>query len=523
MILAIQDEIVSTALIAGSIVVVDDNISQVVSVGDNISQVVSVSDNLSYILQTQGWAEDASQSEQNALVSEQNALVSEQNALVSEQNALVSEQKALVSEQNALVSEQNTSQSEQNALVSEQNALVSEQNALVSEQNTSQSEQNALVNEQNALVSEQKALVSEQKASQSEQNASQSEQNALVSEQNTSQSEQNTSQSEQNALVSEQKALVSEQKALVSEQNALVSEQNALVSEQNTSQSEQNALVSEQNALVNEQNALVSEQKALVSEQKASQSEQNASQSEQNALVSEQNSEKWATEAEDVEIILGKYSAYHWAQKAREVVTGSIINDAIPSLTTTYSSNKIESELSVKANENTVVKLTGNQTKDGVLTFTSSPIVPTPTAGFQAVNKDYADNLISSQFPFVGFIGIYSGSPNNIPQGWFICNGQNGTPNLTDRFVIGASSTRPAGTTSGSFNTQNTTLSVNQMPSHSHSYISDTGKVGEKPFGIQYSKAYATSQTGFSGGNQGHNHSFIPPYYALAYIMYKGV
>lgn len=38
------------------------------------------------------------------------------------------------------------------------------------------------------------------------------------------------------------------------------------------------------------------------------------------------------------------------------------------------------------------VKLTENQTIDGVKTFNSSPIVPTPTTGTQAVNKDYVDS-----------------------------------------------------------------------------------------------------------------------------------
>lgn len=37
------------------------------------------------------------------------------------------------------------------------------------------------------------------------------------------------------------------------------------------------------------------------------------------------------------------------------------------------------------------VALTGNQTIAGVKTFSSSPIVPTPTTGTQAANKDYAD------------------------------------------------------------------------------------------------------------------------------------
>lgn len=38
-----------------------------------------------------------------------------------------------------------------------------------------------------------------------------------------------------------------------------------------------------------------------------------------------------------------------------------------------------------------VVELTGNQSIDGIKTFIKSPIVPTPTIGTQAVNKDYAD------------------------------------------------------------------------------------------------------------------------------------
>ena len=44
----------------------------------------------------------------------------------------------------------------------------------------------------------------------------------------------------------------------------------------------------------------------------------------------------------------------------------------------------------------TVVKLTGDQTIEDVKTFTSSPIVPTPTAVNQAVNKQYVDNMVIS-------------------------------------------------------------------------------------------------------------------------------
>lgn len=47
-----------------------------------------------------------------------------------------------------------------------------------------------------------------------------------------------------------------------------------------------------------------------------------------------------------------------------------------------------------KANDNVVVKLTGDQTVWGVKTFSSSPIVPTPTTDMQATTKKYVDDSI---------------------------------------------------------------------------------------------------------------------------------
>ncbi len=42
------------------------------------------------------------------------------------------------------------------------------------------------------------------------------------------------------------------------------------------------------------------------------------------------------------------------------------------------------------------VKLTGAQTVTGVKTFSSSPVVPTPTAGNEATNKTYVDGLVAN-------------------------------------------------------------------------------------------------------------------------------
>ena len=48
-----------------------------------------------------------------------------------------------------------------------------------------------------------------------------------------------------------------------------------------------------------------------------------------------------------------------------------------------------------------------------------------------------------------GFIGMWSGSASTIPTGWALCDGTNGTPNLTDRFVLGAGKTYQPGATGG--------------------------------------------------------------------------
>lgn len=48
------------------------------------------------------------------------------------------------------------------------------------------------------------------------------------------------------------------------------------------------------------------------------------------------------------------------------------------------------------------------------------------------------DFLTSSGVP-AGVIVMWSGSIASIPAGWFLCNGQNGTPDLRERFVVGAS------------------------------------------------------------------------------------
>lgn len=52
-----------------------------------------------------------------------------------------------------------------------------------------------------------------------------------------------------------------------------------------------------------------------------------------------------------------------------------------------------------------------------------------------------------------GIITMWSGSTSNIPTGWALCNGQNGTPDLRDRFIVGAGSGYTVGETGRGSNT----------------------------------------------------------------------
>ena len=65
-----------------------------------------------------------------------------------------------------------------------------------------------------------------------------------------------------------------------------------------------------------------------------------------------------------------------------------------------------------------------------------------------------------------GMIILWYGNTSNIPPGFVLCDGNNGTPNLTDRFVVGAGAAYSPGATGGN---DSQTLTVSQIPSHDHS------------------------------------------------------
>lgn len=135
-------------------------------------------------------------------------------------------------------------------------------------------------------------------------------------------------------------------------------------------------------------------------------------------------------------------------------------------------------------------------------------------------NKQIEDRLNSLDPIPKGAIVIWSGNPDLIPSGWALCDGSNGTPNLSGCFIVGFnrqdSDYDEIGKTGGE---KKHLLTVSEMPRHSHSYTGAIFKSGTIPNSPNYqvSDVEAALQTGTEGG--GISHENRPPYYTLAYII----
>jgi len=175
------------------------------------------------------------------------------------------------------------------------------------------------------------------------------------------------------------------------------------------------------------------------------------------------------------------------------------------------------------------------------------------TEGFfyKFILKDSADVTIQTYDNLYGIIGatppaatpipsggifLWSGSIGSIPAGYVLCNGSNGTPDLRDRFVVGAGSTYSVDATGGSANAivvshthtgttatagaHNHNVTVNFSSGGIHSISDNGGGFQEGSFTVTTTTAgthdhtFTTASAGTSGTNAN-----LPPYYALCYIM----
>ena len=149
------------------------------------------------------------------------------------------------------------------------------------------------------------------------------------------------------------------------------------------------------------------------------------------------------------------------------------------------------------------------------------------------------DVKVKGKFNYLPTGSIIAFNSSEAPEGWAICDGENGTPDLRNRFILG-SGKNFVGKTGGE---ENVTLTQNQMPKHNHT-MSNNGSHSHKntfygaelhgmrnngsrqkyggnwgrKFEVENSKAGDHNHSiNYTGGNEAHNN--MPPYYVLTYIM----
>jgi hypothetical protein len=224
--------------------------------------------------------------------------------------------------------------------------------------------------------------------------------------------------------------------------------------------------------------------------------------------------------------------------------------------TTTYGLNKP----TVGGDENTWGGLTNDNWDDvDDLLDGTTPITPNLGAGWEvdgvAVTATAAElnildgvtastaeiNTASTHYVPSGGIIMWSGSVATIPSGWFICDGTNGTPDLTGSFVVHADAdsggTYDVGDTGGSADaivvahTHTYSGTTNTTGAHTHTYQMKAITGGAAGGGDALNLGLGVYNTSSAGD---HSHTFsgttastgssgtganLPPYYALAYIM----
>lgn len=140
-----------------------------------------------------------------------------------------------------------------------------------------------------------------------------------------------------------------------------------------------------------------------------------------------------------------------------------------------------------------------------------------------------------------GLIVEYFGASNTIPDGWVLCDGSNGTPDLRNRFIVGAGNLYNPNNTGGSPNAvlvSHTHAAGTGAGGNNHTHTIRLGNVNSGTGGLARPNGYdylvGTGVVSGYGSLDSHTHtgtfSFsttgtsavnanLPPYYGLFHIM----
>lgn len=204
------------------------------------------------------------------------------------------------------------------------------------------------------------------------------------------------------------------------------------------------------------------------------------------------------------------------------------------------------SELSLKGKENnSEIPITGS----GVYSNNGVFLKAQYTKDYNLANQDNSTKFVSTEWIHKllpkGSIIMFGGASADIPDGWAICDGQNGTPNLVGKFI-------KAGSTSGEEGgEEEIKLTSENMPEHTHTFVGGTFQTsvdGEHTHTVSYKsgdlgdiannrnniigdQTTTTSSAGahshtidmssaqLSQEGQGTPLKWEPKYYSLIYIM----
>ena len=242
-------------------------------------------------------------------------------------------------------------------------------------------------------------------------------------------------------------------------------------------------------------------------------------------------------------------------------ITATLTNEQVQDIVGGMVSGNTESGITVtyQDSDGTIDFSVASQTDQNFTTTLKNKLDGIASGATNVTNNNQLTNgagyvTAANAFPSGGII-IWSGAVNQIPTGWVLCDGNNSTPDLRDRFIVGAG-------TGGSYSPGNTggaasvTLSVAQMPSHSHStnshahsfsgsgshsHVLPVGRGGSQSNISGYiaydrveqvqnnlsTQSASVTVSGTTGGESpntnpdggGGSHENRPPYYALCYIM----
>ncbi|HUW44897.1 MAG TPA: hypothetical protein VMW50_03785 [Dehalococcoidia bacterium] len=115
-----------------------------------------------------------------------------------------------------------------------------------------------------------------------------------------------------------------------------------------------------------------------------------------------------------------------------------------------------------------------------------------------------------------GMIVMWSGTHLDIPDGWALCNGTNGTPDLQLKFIIAGGPLIPAHTEGGAWDHTHPFTSNTHQHTTSANFTAEGFTDGVNIVGTDQGPP-ATSLVAVTGTTD--SGSSIPPYYSLAYIM----